>query len=600
MENSYFIIGSVILLGFLILKEIQRENKANLILRISASSLAVIALICMAIPLSYQKTLDQYSENYAVLLSSGFQGERLDTFKNIPVFSTDSQLAKINKTIRLIPDLAGFIAMNPQYSKIHVLGYGLEDSELAALEDKELVFLPSAPPAGLQAIDWNRNIHSGEELRITGTFQNSGDKPVKLILNGLGTDLDSISIPALSKSTFELKTIPKHLDKTIYSLTGIAGMDTIVSEKVPVFIQSQTSLKVLILSSSPGFETRFLKNWLFENHYSLALRSAISKNKLSTEFVNMSRMNLNRISPSLLETFDVLIIDKDELSTLSKAERQAVQNQLGNGMGLIMLADSISPDSGFFNSAFETRALIHADKKNIKLKWDDYSANKMTLPGSVAFKIMPKDGNLALVNDEKANVLVSSKLYGSGRIILSSIQDTYTWILGNDLKSYASYWSKLLENAARKTELNSAWILNNPFMRVNQENQIILETSSDSIPLGHSDGEPLRFAQDPVLGFQWEAPVWPKKSGWHSLDYGIRNTTDINKSWYFIFDKNDWSVIHAARKIKNTRKQAEQHFKYKSEQINKFKSYKETIPEIYFYILFILSCTYLWLEAKKF
>jgi len=600
MENGYIIAGLLVLLVFLILKEIQRKNKANLVLRISASCLAVIALIFIFIPLTYEKKIDQNSENTAVLLSEGFQKGSLDTLKNIPAFSTNPLLSKNNKSVKLISDLAGFIAMNPEYSKFYILGNGLEDSELELLKNKELVFLPSTLPAGLQAIDWNRNILSGEELRLIGTFKNTRDKAVKLILNGLGTDLDSITIPAGSKNSFELKTIPKHLDKSVYSLFGIVGKDTVMNEKVPVFIQSKTSLKILILSSSPDFETRFLKNWLFENQYSLALRSTISKNKFSKEFLNISRLNLNRISPALLEIFDLLIIDPNELSALSREEKQAVQNQLGNGMGLIMIADSISKGSGFFNGAFESRNLIREDEKNIKLKWNNYSANKMTLPGSAAFKIVPKEENLALVRDEKGNVLVSSKLYGRGRILLSSILDTYTWVLGNDMKSYSSYWSQLIEHAARKSELNSTWTLNNPFIWVNQENQIILNAFSGSIPVGSSDRELLKFAQDPVLGFQWLAPVWPRKTGWHSLEYGDKNAPDSSRSWYYVFDKTDWALIQASRKIKNTLKQAEQTFSERPEQKNTYKSYSERIPAIYFFILFILSCTYLWLEAKKF
>ncbi len=600
MENGYIIAGLLVLLVFLILKEIQRKNKANLVLRISASCLAVIALIFIFIPLTYEKKIDQNSENTAVLLSEGFQKGSLDTLKNIPAFSTNPLLSKNNKSVKLISDLAGFIAMNPEYSKFYILGNGLEDSELELLKNKELVFLPSTLPAGLQAIDWNRNILSGEELRLIGTFKNTRDKAVKLILNRLGTDLDSITIPAGSKNSFELKTIPKHLDKSVYSLFGIVGKDTVMNEKVPVFIQSKTSLKILILSSSPDFETRFLKNWLFENQYSLALRSTISKNKFSKEFLNISRLNLNRISPALLEIFDLLIIDPNELSALSREEKQAVQNQLGNGMGLIMIADSISKGSGFFNGAFESRNLIREDEKNIKLKWNNYSANKMTLPGSAAFKIVPKEENLALVRDEKGNVLVSSKLYGRGRILLSSILDTYTWVLGNDMKSYSSYWSQLIEHAARKSELNSTWTLNNPFIWVNQENQIILNAFSGSIPVGSSDRELLKFAQDPVLGFQWLAPVWPRKTGWHSLEYGDKNAPDSSGSWYYVFDKTDWALIQASRKIKNTLKQAEQTFSERPEQKNTYKSYSERIPSIYFFILFILSCTYLWLEAKKF
>jgi hypothetical protein len=71
MENSYIIISTLVLLGFLLLKEIRRKNKANLILRIAASCLAAISLIFIAIPLLIRRKQTR-GENTAVLITNGF------------------------------------------------------------------------------------------------------------------------------------------------------------------------------------------------------------------------------------------------------------------------------------------------------------------------------------------------------------------------------------------------------------------------------------------------------------------------------------------------------------------------------------------------
>lgn len=598
MENSYIILSTLVLLGFLILKEIRRKNKANLIFRVAASCLAVIALIFIAIPITYQKKADLKEENTAVLITEGFHQDSLEKFKNIPAFTTNAVVARGNRSVKLIPDLEGFLAMNQQFSKFHVLGYGLEAQEIEMIQDKNLVFHPSPLPSGVQSVHWNKTIKSGEQLVLSGNYLNTDDKPIKLVLKGLGTNLDSVSIPAGRSENFQLKTIPKHLDKAVYALISITAKDTILNEKIPVFVQAQDPLKVLILSSSPDFENKFLKNWLFENQYSIAVRSAISKNKFSTEFLNSTRINLDRITPSVLENFDVLISDPDELSALSRAENQAIQNQLSNGMGLIMIADSIPKGEGLFNGIFDTKALIRADEKTISLNWDDYNSKKMTLGSSGSFRILPKDGSQALVKDDKANIMVSSKLSGRGRILLSSINDSYTWMLGNDPKSYSSYWSKLIGDVAWKRELNSVWSLEAPLPVLNQETLIMIETGSDSIPIASTEAELLKFAQDAILGFQWTAPYWPQKTGWHLLD--IENSPDPIQSWYYIFNKNDWASVHAVEKIKNNRKFAEESFSQSNEQNISERYYREPVPPVYFFILFLLSCTYLWLEAKKF
>jgi len=598
MENSFIIISTLVLLGFLLLKEIQRKNKANLTLRIAASCLAGIALMFIAIPITYQKKADAKDENTAVLITEGFRKDSLGKFKNIPAYTTNPVVANGNRSVKLIPDLESFLASNRQFSKFHVLGYGLEDQELELITDKNLVFHLSPIPSGLQSVRWNQTLKSGEQLVLSGNYLNSSNKPVKLILNGLGTNLDSVNIPAGKSENFQLKTIPKHLDKAVYALIGITKNDSILYEKIPVFVQDQEQLNILILSSSPNFENKFLKNWLFENKYSLSVRSAISKNKFSTEFLNSTRINLNRITPSVLENFDLMISDPEELSALSRGENQAIQNQLSNGMGLILIADSITISPGFLKGIFDTKAVVRADEKMIGLNWDGFRTKKMKSGSSGSFRILPKDGNLALVKDDKANIMAATRLFGKGRILLSSINDSYTWILGNDLKSYSSYWSKLIGDIARKKELNSVWALNDPLPVMNKETSIIIETNSDSIPVASTENELLKFAQDAVLSFQWAAPFWPQKSGWHLLETGTSKNS--SQSWFYVFNKYDWASVNAVEKIKNNSVEAEKSISESKEQNILERYYQETVPPIYFFILFLLSCTYLWLEAKKF
>lgn len=598
MENSYIVLLTFVLLGFLLLKETQRKNKANLILRIAASCLAAIALIFMAIPITYQKKTELHDENAIVLITEGFQKDSLSKFKNIPAFTTNPMLANNTRSVKLIPDLASFLAMNQQFSKFHVLGYGLEPQELEIIQQKNLVFHPSPRPSGIQSVHWDQSIKSGEQLVLSGNYLNTADKPVKMILKGLGTNLDSVNLPAAKSENFQLKIIPKHLDKAVYTLIGITEKDTILNEKVPVFVQARDSLKVLILSSAPDFEIKFLKNWLFENQYSIAVRSAISKNKFNTEFLNFRRSSLDRITPIVLKNFDLMISDPDELSNLSRSENQTLLNQINNGMGLILIADSIPRAVGFFNEIFETRPLVREDEKMISLNWDDYRTKKMTMGSSCSFRILPKEGDQTLVKDDQANVVASSKLLGTGRILISSLNDSYTWVLGDDLKSYSSYWSKLIGDIARRKELNTVWTLKDPLPLLNQETTIVIESGYDSVPALSIAGDVLKFAQDQVLRFQWTAPYWPRKTGWQLIEDG--NATDSDQNWLYVFNKNDWASLNAVKKIKNNRKAALNSFSESNEENLAERYYHERLPQVYFFILFVLSCAYLWLEAKKF
>ena len=67
-----------------------------------------------------------------------------------------------------------------------------------------------------------------------------------------------------------------------------------------------------------------------------------------------------------------------------------------------------------------------------------------------------------------------------------------------------------------------------------------------------------------------------------------------------MFNKTDWASVNAVKKIKNNSQAAEKSVSENNEENISAGFYRETVPPIYFFLLFLLSCTYLWLEAKKF
>lgn len=593
MENIYFILISLaLLLGFMIWKEFRRKNRSNLILRLCVSALAVIALYFIAAPLSYQKQIDPGNEHTVVLLTEGYEKDSLAGIKMFPRFSTDREIAKKDKTVKLIPDLDFFLSSNPGYTKFHILGYGLEERELKSLSKEDLDFHPSVLPDGIISVSWQAKIRSGDQLLVQGSYHNRSGKDLMLILNGLGTNLDSVTVKKGTTSVFQLSCIPKHLDKAVYTLTGIAENDTITQEKIPVLVEEQEPLRILLLASSPDFENKFLKNWLYTKKHTVSSRTAISKDKFSMEFLNSGKNDLGRIKTALLEKFDILIGDMAELSRLSPAENQAIRNQINAGMGLIIKSDGPDPASGFYRRAFILRENKQADQKIISLNWDGYKAKKTVLPGSVAAEILPQPGTQALVRNERGIILVNSKLYGKGRIILSTLSDSYTWMLGNNTGDYTSFWSLLLEKAARRKELTHSWSVNT-FPLVNKGVRMEVENLSDSIPQALANESRITLKQDPVLDFRWSGTFWPLREGWQT--FGLLNS---DKGWLYVSGEKSWKGILAAEKSTNTRKVTQQ---ARADNINEkgsFKTIKATVPAIWFYLLFILCCTYLWLEAK--
>ncbi|NQV75825.1 MAG: hypothetical protein HQ491_07215, partial [Bacteroidetes bacterium] len=418
MDKIYSIIFLALLLSFLIFKEIGRKNKSNLIFRLTASVLAVISLLFILYPINYDRKVSLSNSNIAILLTDGYPKDSLKKYKGASLFSTDIAITKKDNKVQYINDITYFLASNPDYQTLHIFGYGLESDELKSLKNKNLIFHPKALKNGISSISWPENIRAGEQLLVQGRYNNTTGTEVKLILQGLGTNLDSVTIRKETWNDFELNCIPKHLDKAVYSLIAIANKDTLSTEEVPMMVKERESMRILILASSPDFENKFLKNWLAQQGYSLSVRTTISTAKYSTEFLNSRKNDLNRINTTLLNDFDILIGDMSELSRLSNLENQAVQNQVNKGMGLIIKADASEPRNGFYRNAFPIRENKQVIPKTLKLNWEGHSALKAILQGSSSIEILAQAGTQSLVKNERGNILTNSKLFGQGKILL--------------------------------------------------------------------------------------------------------------------------------------------------------------------------------------
>jgi hypothetical protein len=583
MDQIYIFSSLALLLIFILIKEFKRANRSNLLLRILASVFAIFSLYFIASPITFNKRGSFNQSNNAILLTEGYQKDSLATWKGTAIFSTDKALVEKNKNARYIADIRQFLEKNPQYQNIHIFGYGLENHELNELGSKKLFFHPSIMSDGISSINWSQKIRSGEELLVQGNYINSEKKAIKLLLQGLGNNLDS-TIITKEGANFELKYIPKHLGKAVYSLITLANGDTVSKEKLPIFVKEKEAIRVLILASSPNFEYKFLKNWLSKEGYAIAIRTTISKDKLNTEFLNMPKFDLSIIHSTLLEKFDILIGDSQELSRLGTSENQSIQKQLNKGMGLIIKTDVIPAKNSLYAKEFNLLENKKAIPKSMKLIWGEQSAIKNILPGSTFSTIQLKTGSQNLVKNELGDILISSRLVGEGRLILSIINDSYTWVLGNQEKDYSSFWTYLIEKAGRKKENRSTYTL--PKIAV-IDKKIMLQSDSSLLSINENK---IALIQDPILQFEQKGAWWPAKTGWQSIDN--------EQNWFYVYGESAWRGVRSSEKLRNTKMRLELADKNIKEEKNLDSIYEYKVSAIWFYILFLLCCTYLWLEEK--
>lgn len=516
--NYIVVCLSLLLLAILLWWEIRRGNKARLMGRVIATTLMVASLAAITLPIAYASRSAAEGRE-GVFLTEGYDPDSARIYLSSRV------------EVKNLKDL--------HVPALHVLGYGLTVEERANFPDVPVLFHPSPMPVGIVSLHWTQQLLPGQECRVQGRFYNTTGRPVKLLLFGTGSLLDSAGVRS-KEDSFELKTVPVQADRAVYTLVVVAGKDTLERESIPVEVLPVRSQKILMLAASPDFENRFLAGWLSEKGHSVVVRTAISKDKYDHAFLNTTTMAVDRLSPSLLDRFDVVIVDAAGLRTMGAGEHAALWNAIAEkGLGLVIRADTLHHD------------------------------------------------------------LDSVRMCGSGKILLTTLHATYARLLAGERKEYAALWTRILQQAVREREATERWYFSPALPEVDHPVNILLQSAA-SLPQGlleeeKGGGAPVSiyFSQHPFLPFYWSGVYWPRESGWQAA-----HTPKGERSWWYVWKEGDWATIHRRERLEGTQRWIAARSGRKGEAIEHVGKRKLLVAKGWFYLLFVLSAVFLWVERR--
>jgi hypothetical protein len=571
-------------------QEFVRPYRKRLGLRVLAIWLSLAALACIALPVHYIGQVPVSDQSEAILLTEGFNKDSVSG--NAPVFTTSSAIQKTYAKAKLIGSIQELTDRKPVIKQVKVLGYGLTGDELEQLGDLPITYTAPEPPAGIQSVNWPGNLKTGNAFTIQGTYKNVESKSIKVLLKGLNTHLDSVTLPANKSTPFQLSTIPRLTGRAVYQLLALSGTDTLLADNVPVQIEPAKPVKVLMLNASPDFETRFLKNWLVQNGYAVATRAAISKNKISEEYVNVDKLNLQHISANVLNQFDVLIGDLSALKSLSSAEEAALRQQVTKkGLGLIIRADSSSKAVSWLQRDFPVNIISTPDQVSVALIMQSQKEKTAKLNIDPSY-ISYRNNTQSLVTDTKNHELAGTALAGAGKITFTTLNHTYTWLLNGNKQDYASLWTLLINKSARKTLPVQTWKVGSDLPTVNGFVKLILQSTTQP-ELIRINGENIAPIQNATVPYEWISTYFPEKQGWQTA-----NTNNDTPFWWYNGAKNDWKSIQLLKKITESQTFAKKQAKKATVTKQIQQTIKIEIPKIWFYLILLSSCTFLWTERK--
>lgn len=594
MEFKYLIIAFCLILGiFLIYKEITRQDKGWLTARIIASIIAVLSMGLFILPFSYSVNRST-NVNEFILVTPGASTDSLKAIKPAVLYTTDSLVLTEHKALELkyIPDLVYHLKTNPELNTIRVYGYGLSSADLNKLGSYALNFhFPAQHPDGIISCNWNSNLRSTETLQVQGIYNNTSRKPVLLILKGLGTTVDSIILAGEKSSKFSFKTIPALTGKAVFQLVTMQGKDTLKSEIVPFEVSGPQQMKIMVLASSPDFEYKFLKNWLYENKYPLSIRTMISKNKYSSDHLNMESDDLNNLNADLLQKFDVIIADETALSSLSQAEKNALYIAADKGLGLLIRVNAEKPVSGFSRDFSFYSSADQKDKIFTPAFVNQVPLKPLSFEQTLFIK--EQNGEKPIISDQHSRILVSSKIYGRGKIIVSAIPATYPWLLSGNHKEYTMFWAGLISKTAKPLNKTGSWSINPALPVARQQNTIELESDTANMPSVKINDLSLHPKQNHELPFLWDAPFWTTQTGWNMV------TINAGRPEYFyVYGKSDWRDAINEKRLTDNREFIEKSAKQNNIPIKLDNTFEKTVSSWFLLFLFLTSMIFLWVELK--
>jgi hypothetical protein len=279
---------SLLLLLFLVWGELRRADRRMRVARVIASGLAVIALACLGLSLTYMRRGVNTGQKDRPLMAG-----------------TDrSGIVSVDWTRKIVKG-----------DRVRVTGRWLRRTGKGGRKAKIIL---TGMGSTVDSAELSRGVGDSAEL-----------------LRGAG---DGAMVAA---AEFSLSTLPAVIGRTVYHLMVMSGADTLERAEIPVEVVAGKALKILFLASSPDFENRFLIGWLSKGGHGVASRTRVSREKYDKIYIRLPELSLETLTPGLLDRFDLVIADAAELSLIGAGQRSVLRREVREkGMGLIVKTDS--------------------------------------------------------------------------------------------------------------------------------------------------------------------------------------------------------------------------------------------------------------------
>lgn len=600
------------LLAALVVMALYRADRRRLGLRIVLSGGAVVSLVLLAWQPRWERA---GSSVEAILITPGASTAHVarlaDSLQAGAVYAlpeaTPGELP--GQRVAWVPDV-GYLARNhPDIRRLHIVGDGLPPYTVDVLTGPHVVVHGAPPAPGITFVDYPQRVVLGQALQVQGRVylkEATATTSHTLYLDGPGGHVDSAGLSGAGFTAFSLETTPRQAGLFQYRLGVVSARgDTVAVESLGVAVREPTPLRVLVLQGAPTFETRYLKNWMAAQGGRIAVRSTVSRDRYQTEYVNQPEQDLTRLTSSILDGFDVVMLDGRVLDALSPAEQRLLWGAVHEeGLGMLLDAGRDAVNAGKNRAdglpSFDLEPLDE-EPRRVRLVWDD-SVRTSAVPVAPA-AIDGAWGVEPVIQDEGGRWVAAFQPFGVGRVGVTLVRETFRWVLEGETGMHAAYWSRLLTLLSRVDAYADNWSVGvgHPFLR-DEPIRLTLQTI-DSAPRGVVyAGVPVPdtvyLAQHPVEPTRWQGTFWPREVGWHRV-MRVGEAIDSRDAFsFYVHGAGAWQGVRATEKRLATKLFAEKSSPTSVLEERSGPVARVPVSSLWFFVPFVACCAGLWIESK--
>ena len=573
--------------GILIFEEWRRPDRRRLPWRIAAALLAVVALALLGLRPAWRarRSVPGGQGIEASLYTPGGPALPAATRMRftLPLPGTAAPPDAV-----VLPDVAALRRNFPQVGTLHVYGDGLEPFDLNALRGMHVRFHPPAPPvpSAITFLRCPRELPLGAPLELQGRLEGlpPSETTSLTLTNPDGSTTETATAPAVSDGSADF-TVRAPAPATVGRFEWRLRLtrDSSPGDPLGVAVVRPTLPRVLVLETTPRFDTSALRRWFEQAGGTLAARTQIGKDLY--RFFGPAAGNgsapgeFAAIDGPLLAGYDLVLADGRSLLALKDPERLALGAAITNGgLGVLTLADDAvlpAPGNAASGAAKSPAASLlpwtlrpvnggpggdepaaeNADR-SVRLRWPGMPL-PMNAPAEAApWEIALQPTQTPLIHDDQGRTVAAAAPQGQGRLALTLVRETGRWNRSANPASFAAYWSHLFSQLARRGETGGHWSLADGEaapVRVDQPLELVWQGTSAAFfpPVVVTDATgastTLPCIQDAAEPGRWRTTFWPRRPGWHRLSREIGHSTAAPFDFY-VAAPGDWPALAAARR----------------------------------------------------